>query len=167
MFEKIIAKGLDLNFHTPNALHIRAVTQKAADLMFRAGFKTIRLGLETTEFSKERAYDTKVTEKEFVLAARHLKAAGFDGRQIGAYLLCGLPGQNLDKLESSIRFVKKTGILPVLAYYTPIPHTPLWAEAVQNSRYDLLQHPVFTNNTLFPCVRSDLDLKRISQLKNL
>jgi len=55
----------------------------------------------------------------------------------------------------------------VLAYYTPIPHTALWEKAVQNSRYDLNQHPVFTNNTLFPCVKSDLDLKRISQLKNL
>jgi radical SAM superfamily enzyme YgiQ (UPF0313 family) len=167
LLEKIIASGLDLYFHTPNALHIRAATKKAADLMFRAGFKTIRLGLETTDFSKKRSYDAKVSEREFGLAVEHLKAAGFDGRQIGAYLLCGLPGQNLDTLESSIKFVRKTGILPVLAYYTPIPHTPLWAEAVQNSRYDLLQHPVFTNNTLFPCVGSDLDLKRISQLKNL
>nr|NJM04019.1 radical SAM protein [Desulfobacula sp.] len=167
LLERIIASGLDLHFHTPNALHIRAVTKKAAELMFRAGFKTIRLGLETTEFSKKRSYDAKVTEEEFVLAARHLKAAGFKEQQIGAYLLCGLPGQNLDVLESSIGFVKKAGILPVLAYYTPIPHTALWAEAIQNSRYDLLQHPVFTNNTLFPCVGSDLDLKRISQLKNL
>lgn len=167
LFERIIDSGLDLNFHTPNALHIRAVTKKAAELMFRAGFKTIRLGLETTDFSQKRSYDAKVSEKEFGLAARHLKAAGFYKEQIGAYLLCGLPGQNLDALESSINFVKKAGILPVLAYYTPIPHTPLWAEAVQNSRYDLLQHPVFTNNTLFPCVESDLDLKRISQLKNL
>jgi radical SAM superfamily enzyme YgiQ (UPF0313 family) len=167
LFERIIAKGPDLYFHTPNALHIRAVGKKAAELMFRAGFKTIRLGLETAEFSKERAYDAKVTEKEFALAVEHLKAAGFDGRQIGAYLLCGLPGQNLDKVESSIKFVTKTGIMPVLAYYTPIPHTPLWAEAVQNSRYDLLQHPVFTNNTIFPCVGSDQDLMRISRLKNL
>ncbi|MFA5906845.1 MAG: radical SAM protein [Desulfobacula sp.] len=167
LFEKIIASGMDLNFHTPNALHIRAVTKKAAELMFRAGFKTIRLGLETTEFNEKRNYDSKVAENEFLTAVEHLKAAGFDKKQIGAYLLCGLPGQNLEKLELSIKFVKRIGILPVLAYYTPIPHTPLWEKAVRNSRYDLLQHPVFTNNTLFPCVKSDRDLKRISQLKNL
>ncbi len=167
LFEKIIAQGLDLYFHTPNALHIRAITKKAAELMFRAGFKTIRLGLETTEFSAERNYDTKVAENDFLTAIEHLKTAGFARKQIGAYLLCGLPGQNIDKLESSIKFVKKTGILPVLAYYTPIPHTRLWEKAVRNSRYDLIQHPVFTNNTLFPCVKSDLEVKRISQLKNL
>lgn len=167
LFEKIIASGMNLNFHTPNALHIRAVTKQAADLMFRAGFKTIRLGLETTEFNAHRSYDKKVAENEFLTAVEHLKTAGFEKNRIGAYLLCGLPGQNLEKLELSIKFVKKTGILPVLAYYTPIPHTPLWEEAVQNSKYDLLEHPVFTNNTLFPCVTSDHDLKRISQLKNL
>jgi len=167
LFEKIIASGMDLQFHTPNALHIRAVTKKAAELMFRAGFKTIRLGLETTEFNAQRSYDTKVSEREFLTAIEHLRVAGFDPKQIGAYLLCGLPHQNMDKLEASIRFVKKTGILPVLAYYTPIPHTPLWETAVRNSRYDLVQHPVFTNNTLFPCVKSDIVLKRISQLKNL
>ena len=167
LFERIIAQGLDLYFHTPNALHIRSITKKAAKLMFRAGFKTIRLGLETTEFTAQRSYDTKVAENEFLMAVEHLKAAGFDKKQIGAYLLCGLPGQNMDKLESSIRFVKKTGVLPVLAYYTPIPHTPLWEESVARSKFDLREHPVFTNNTLFPCVSSDHDLKRISQLKNL
>jgi len=167
LFEKIIASGMNLNFHTPNALHIRAVTQKAADLMFRAGFKTIRLGLETTEFNAQRNYDQKVAENEFLTAVENLKTAGFEKKQIGAYLLCGLPEQNIEKLELSIKFVKKTGILPVLAYYTPIPHTSLWKKAVQNSKYDLLEHPVFTNNTLFPCVNSDHELKRISQLKNL
>ena len=167
LFERIIAKGLDLYFHTPNALHIRGITKKAADLMFKAGFKTIRLGLETTEFTAQRSHDTKVAENEFLMAVEHLKTAGFDKRQIGAYLLCGLPGQNIEKLELSMQFVRQTGVLPVLAYYTPIPHTALWEEAVAKSKFDLCEHPVFTNNTLFPCVSSDHDLKRISQLKNL
>lgn len=167
LFEKIIASKLELFFHTPNALHIREITEQAAELMFKAGFKTIRLGLETTDFSKKRSHDEKVRENEFFNAVKHLKAAGFEKKQIGAYLLCGLPGQNLDKLESSVQFVKQIGILPVLAYYTPIPHTPMWEKAVKMSKFNLLEHPVFTNNTLFPCVSSNLDLNRISRLKNL
>ncbi len=167
LLEKIIASKMEVWFHTPNALHIREITKQAADLMFKAGFKTIRLGLETTDFSVSRSHDVKVKENEFYNAIEHLKAAGFEKQQIGAYLLCGLPGQNLDKVESSMQFVRQTGIMPVLAYYTPIPHTPMWETAVAQSKFDLLEHPVFTNNTLFPCVDSDLDLKRISQLKNL
>jgi len=158
---------MDIWFHTPNALHIKAITKQAADLMFKAGFKTIRLGLETTDFSKTRTYDGKVAENEFYIAIENLKTAGFEKKQIGAYLLCGLPGQNIDEVEISMHLVKQTGILPVLAYYTPIPHTPMWESAVTHSKLDLLEHPVFTNNTLFPCINSTVDLKRISQLKNL
>lgn len=167
LFEKLIRSGMDLQFHTPNALHVRQVTKKAAELMFRSGFKTIRLGLETTEFSDSRTLDVKVKGNEFTAAMGHLQSAGFKREQIGAYLLCGLPGQDLDEVEKSMHFVHKAGAVPVLAFYTPIPHTPMWEEAVQNSKYDLLQHPVFTNNTLFPCVSASSDLARISQLKNL
>ena len=135
--------------------------------MFRAGFKTIRMGLETTDFSKGRNHDGKVAKNEFYTAVENLKAAGFEKNQIGAYLLCGLPGQNIDEVEISMCLVKQTGIQSVLAYYTPIPHTPMWESAVNNSKFDLLEHPVFTNNTLFPCVKSKVDLKHISQLKNL
>ncbi|WP_457552112.1 B12-binding domain-containing radical SAM protein [Desulfobacula sp.] len=167
LFEKIIASKMDLFFHTPNAIHIKAVTEKAAGLMFKAGFKTIRLGLETTNFSKDRSHDIKVGENDFFTAVNHLKAAGFTKSQMGAYLLCGLPGQDLDEVERSMQLVQHTGIQPVLAYYTPIPHTPMWESAVKHSKFNLNEHPVFTNNTLFPCVNSSLDLKRISQLKSL
>ena len=166
LFEKIIDSKLDLWFHTPNALHVKAITKQAARLMFNAGFKTIRLGLETTEFSNKRSHDVKVFKNDFFQAIDNLKTAGFSKEQMGAYLLCGLPEQNLDEVESSMKIVADSGIVPVLAYYTPIPHTQMWENAVQHSKFDLLGHPVFTNNTLFPCVNSNSDLKRISQLKN-
>jgi hypothetical protein len=95
-----------------------------------------------------------------------LKGAGFEGQQIGAYLLCGLPDQDLDDVAASMAVVRQAGILPVPAYYTPIPHTPLWDTAVTHARFDITRHPVFTNNSLFPCVRSGDDRRRISQLKN-
>jgi radical SAM superfamily enzyme YgiQ (UPF0313 family) len=167
LFEKIIAANMDLSFHTPNAVHIREITPKASDLMFRAGFKTIRLGLETTDFSNARSHDIKVKENDFFSAIKNLTSAGFENKQLGAYLLCGLPGQDIEDVAASMDLVTKTGILPVLAYYTPIPHTPMWEDAVKNARFDINQHPVFTNNTLFPCVGSDEEINRISQLKNM
>ncbi|MCG8639099.1 MAG: B12-binding domain-containing radical SAM protein [Desulfobacterales bacterium] len=167
LLEKIIGLNQNLFFHTPNALHIKAVTRQAANLMYRAGFKTIRLGLETTDFSTRRQHDVKVRQHQFFAAVEHLKTAGFEKKQLGAYLLCGLPDQDPGDVEISMKRVARAGITPVLAYYTPIPHTPMWENAVKKSRYDLLKHPVFTNNALFPCVRSDRMLKQISRLKNM
>ena len=167
LFEAIIREGIRVRFHTPNALHIREIDPKTAKLMFRAGFETIRLGLETAAFEKRNQLDRKVTENEFHRAVACLLSAGFKKEQIGAYLLVGLPDQDLDSVITSIQVVKKSGITPVPAHYTPIPHTRLWKKAVKCSRYDLESDPVFTNNAIFPCSRDEFSWKTLSQVKHL
>lgn len=165
LLEKLIDQQMPIFFHTPNAVHIRSITKEVAFLMKRAGFHTLRLGLETTAFEARSDLDRKVTEAEFFQAVGYLKAAGFEASQIGAYLLVGLPGQSVSGVEISIKVVKEAGITPILAYYTPIPHTPLWPEAVAVSRYDLTADPVFTNNAIFPCQRDAFSWPALSRLK--
>ena len=161
--ERIASMKKDLSFHTPNALHVRPITSKIADLMVKAGFATIRLGLETAD-GRSRELDDKVRHEEFVRAVRRLLEAGFDKKQIGAYLLVGLPGQDLSSVEASIDTVKTCGIRPVLAYYTPIPRTRMWEAACRASRYDLAAEPLFTNNSLMPCM-PEYDRPLINRLK--
>jgi len=165
LLESIIRSGRKFYFHTPNALHIREITAESADLMFRAGFHTLRLGLETTAFEGREALDGKVTEEEFRQAVGHLRAAGFGADQVGAYLLVGLPGQSVAAVERSIRVVQAAGITPILAHYTPIPGTRLWPAAVAASRYDLAADPIFTNNAIFPCSRADFSWQTLSPPK--
>ena len=167
ILHEIVLKGFGVRFHTPNALHVREINQAVAELMFRAGFKTIRLGLETAAFAQRGALDSKVTSDEFLKAVAHLKKAGFNQEQVGAYLLWGLPGQALGQVEESINIVKKSGITPVIAHYTPIPHTDLWPQAVAASRYDLTADPVFTNNAIMPCQKEPFSWSLISRLKRL
>ena len=167
MLEDIVSLQLPLRFHTPNAIHIRNITPEIARLMFRADFRTLRLGLETTAYEERSEWDRKVTEEEFMRAVSCLKEAGFTEKEIGAYLLIGLPHQSLRSVEESVRTVRKSGITPVLAYYTPIPHTRLWEQAVAVSRYDLEADPIFSNNTIFPCSDTPLSWETIFYLKNL
>ncbi len=167
IMKQILKARLKLRFHTPNAIHIREINALTASLMYKAGFKTIRLGLESALFKDRNKLDNKVTAAEFRNAVVYLKAAGFHKEQVGAYLLVGLPGQTLHSIEASIKLVKKSGLHPILAYYTPIPHTTLWEEAVNSSRYDLEADPVFTNNAIFPCQKQNFSWEVISYLKNL
>jgi radical SAM superfamily enzyme YgiQ (UPF0313 family) len=166
LLEALIGKQMPIFFHTPNAVHIRSITKEVAHLMKIAGFHTLRLGLETTAFEARSDLDRKVTEAEFFRAVGFLKAAGFEASQIGAYLLVGLPGQSVTGVEISIKVAKTAGITPILAYYTPIPHTPLWPKAVAVSRYDLAADPVFSNNAIFPCQRDAFSWQVLSRLKN-
>ena len=167
ILEGVLARGLDVRFHTPNALHIRPLSRDVARLLFRAGFKTIRLGLETASFNDRKAMDSKVGPGEFQQAVDHLKGAGFKGEAIGAYLLCGLPSQAFAELEASVKMVKSCGVRPILTQYSPIPHTALWPEAVKSSRYDLDSDPIFHNNSISPCRKEPFSWDKISYLKSL
>lgn len=167
ILEAVLARGLQVRFHTPNALHVRPLSGKVARLLFRSGFRTVRLGLETAFYANRKGLDDKVGPGEFEQAVRHLKAAGFSGEAIGAYLLCGLPEQDPAALEASIRRVKRLGVRPVLAQYSPIPHTALWPEAVKASRYDLKGDPIFQNNSIFPCREAPFSWEEIAYFKAL
>jgi radical SAM superfamily enzyme YgiQ (UPF0313 family) len=167
ILEGVAAAGLQIRFHTPNALHVREVTPVIAGLMHAAGFESIRLGVETAAFEERDHLDKKITKGEFLRCIRALKDAGFQKDQIGAYILVGLPGQSISDAVDTIQTVKSAGVLPIMAYYTPIPHTALWEEALASSRYDLASDPIFTNNAIFPCQKGPFSWETLTRLKNL
>ena len=82
--EHVIERGYPVRMHLPNGIHARYVDARSAELMFRAGVRTIRLGYEKPGLAE------KIGEGELERAVRHLMAAGFGGREIGVYLLAGL-----------------------------------------------------------------------------
>ncbi len=156
-----------LRFHTPNAVHIRALTPEWCQLLHESGFTTLRLGLETTRAEKQRDWGGKVETEMFRATVERLLAAGFEAKQIGVYLLCGLPGQSPEEVAEAILVVKETGVYPYLAEYSPIPGTPMWAEAVAQSQFDLGAEPLYHNNTFFACRRPAFSCRDLLQLKDL
>ena len=161
LLEKIVKIQCPIRFHTPNAIHIREISKPVAKLMFEAGFKNLRMGLETMDFNHR--IDQKLTFEEFNTAIRNLKQVGFQSNDLGAYLLIGLPEQKHESIIRSIDWVIQSGVKPILAYYTPIPHTKLWPKAVESSPFDIALDPLYTNNTLFPCQPNGLDWKELSE----
>jgi radical SAM superfamily enzyme YgiQ (UPF0313 family) len=151
ILEKISDLDLEIRFHTPNALHIREIDQTIADLLRKAGFKTIRLGLESSDRALQRKMGRKVKAGEFEKAVAHLAQSGFTRQEIGVYVLMGLPGQSVDSVLKTIDLVNIVGATPYLAEYSPIPHTALWDEAIRHSEYDLRSEPLFHNNSLLSC----------------
>jgi radical SAM superfamily enzyme YgiQ (UPF0313 family) len=162
--ENLLRLDTDVRFHTPNALHLREITKEIAMLMYRAGFKTIRLGLETANIDAHRILDGKLSAGEFESAVRNLFEAGFTNRDVGAYIMIGLPGQSIDSVHKTIDLVADVGAIPFLSEYSPIPHTSLWSKAVEYSDYDLTGEPLFHNNTLLPCW-DDSQKKEVPKLK--
>lgn len=163
--EEVARRGLNLRFHTPNALHARFLTPAVALALRRAGFVQPRLGVETATHWEARP-DRKLAREELEAAVAHLVAAGYAPGEIGAYLLLGLPGQEDAEVAASIREVRRLGIKPLLAAYSPLPGTPAWPRAVAASRYDLAADPLCHNNSLFPCWPA-FSWERYTRLKRL
>jgi radical SAM superfamily enzyme YgiQ (UPF0313 family) len=166
VLEAIIQGNRNLRFHTPNALHVKEISLEVATLLYRSGFRSIRLGLETSDIKAHDDLDKKVSAGDFERAVLHLKKAGFGQRDIGAYILMGLPGQSIGSVADTISFASKVGATPYLAEYSPLPHTPLWEKACDHSPYDLKSEPLFHNNTLLPCW-DEGQKQRVPELKRM
>jgi len=147
----------DLRWHSPNGLHASAIDSTVAQAMKRAGFETIRIGLESTSSGFHARTGGKTDAQSFLNAVRHLRDAGFKADQIGAYLLVGLPGQTSAQIEDDVDLVLRAGALPRLAEYSPIPGTPMWPTALKQSRYPIGNEPLFHNCTLLPTAEPEID----------
>ncbi len=157
LFEKIVQRGLPCHFHCPNGLHLREITPELSRLMYRAGVRTLRFGFETSDAIRQRETGGKVSNENLRRAVAYLTEAGYPPKDIGIYLLCGLPGQSAAEVRESISYVLQCGARPILAEYAPIPGTALWDDAVRESPDPISLDPLYQNNSLLPCRNRDLN----------
>ncbi|MBU2251930.1 MAG: radical SAM protein, partial [Proteobacteria bacterium] len=165
LLKEIIRRKLPIQFHCPNGLHLRDISSELSTLIFKAGFKTLRFGLESSDAARQIMTGGKVCNEEFTEALICLRRAGYRDQDIGIYLLCGLPGQTAEEVRESIRFVRSCGARPIIAEYSPIPGTDLWDEAVASSPYPIAEEPLFQNNSLLPCRNDHLTYEMYHSLK--
>jgi radical SAM superfamily enzyme YgiQ (UPF0313 family) len=151
ILKRVLSRGIRCNLHAPNGLHIREIDEEVAYLLFRSQFKTIRLGFETSNEKKQIDTGGKVTNQEFHTAVRNLRKAGYSSKEIGVYILVGMPGQRFEEVEESIVYTKEVGARPILVEYSPVPGTPLFKKAMKMSPFDIQNEPLFHNNSILPC----------------
>lgn len=151
ILNEILKRNIMCNLHAPNGLHMRELTPRIASLMYRAGFKTMRWGFETSDVNHQLLSSGKTTNEELKQAVSYLKEAGFSQNDIGIYILAGLPYQGKEEVEETISFVLECGARPVITEYSPIPGTRLWQDAVEVSKFPIADEPLFHNNSIVPC----------------
>ena len=167
LLEAVIAEGCSCYFHTPNGLHARYITPQVAKLMFRAGFKTLRLSLETVDKKRQRDTGGKVTSHEFRNAVETLKRVGFQGHQIGAYLFVGLPGQEIHEVQETIHYVHNLGVRATVCEYSPVPGTKIWKSLEKQGYVSAVDDPLLHNNSVFLFVKERHTFEQIQQIKDL
>ncbi len=143
-------RRLPLRLHTPNGLTPRFIDEETAQLFKEAGVETIRLSFETSNPDRQRSMSSKVTTDELKGALDRLEAAGYRRRDIGVYVLMGLPGQPPEEFRNSARLVHDLGARVYPAAFSPIPHTVEWRRAVEAGLWNPNSDLLLTNTTLCP-----------------
>ncbi|MBC8498905.1 MAG: radical SAM protein [Candidatus Atribacteria bacterium] len=167
ILEELINKKLEVRLHTPNGIHTRMINKKIAVKMHQAGVETIRLGFETIDSRVQLETGGKVTNLEFKKAVNCLLEAGFKSSQIGAYLLIGIPGQNIQEIVDSIHFVIDCGAHPHLAKFSAIPGTKVWDVAKSYFNLEEEVDPLFHNDALLPYLSPEITDKAYHQIKSI
>ena len=145
--QAVIDRKIQVNFHTPNALHARYMTADIAKTMVAAGTQTFFLGFESHSETFQDQTGSKVVSDDLANAVEHLSAAGTDPQNITAYEMLGHPLLNVQQLEESMRFVHSLGIRLTLSDFSPIPNTP---DGELCRKYTDLDEPLNHNKTAFP-----------------
>lgn len=166
ILDEILQREIPCRFHTPNGLHARYITADLAVKMFQTGFKTIRLGLETTNTARQRQMGDKVEPCEVRKAITFLRQAGFSSSEIGVHILVGLPGQPVSEVKASIAYVHDCGALIKLALYSPIPRTVEWERAVALGAIDARADPLLHNNSIYPLYADESGYAALQKLKD-
>jgi radical SAM superfamily enzyme YgiQ (UPF0313 family) len=167
LLEEIIRRKLPIQFHCPNGLHLREMTLEIAQFMYRSGFKTLRFGFETSDMKRQREMGGKVNNSHLEAAVSYLKQAGYSGRDIGVYILCGLPGQAAEEVKNTVHYVKACGARPLITEYSPIPGTALWSSALDSSPYPIDKEPLCHNNSLLPCRNDRLTYEDYREIRKM
>lgn len=152
------------NFYTPNGIQPRGIDEEMAFLMRRAGVVSVRLSYESSNANRQKAMSAKVTDAELEKATEHLITAGYKKRQIGVYVLMGLPDQDIQEVRDSVNFVNRMGVRVNLASFSPIPHTTEYQKAVSLGLWNEEEDLVLSNNSIFPLWRKKYRLEEINAL---
>lgn len=155
----------DARLHTPNAVHVRYLTPELCGRLRRAGVSTVRLGLETVDFGHR--HDVKLSRELWERAITALHAAGFGPDSISAYILFGLPDQHDEAVRRTIELARSCGVLPQLAYYTPIPGSALFERACEVSPHPLREEPLTQNNSIWPCMPGGYSWREYTKWKRI
>ncbi len=157
---KIVSLKLNINFHTPNALHLRFLDQEIASLLKSAGFINPHFGLETMDSSLQALWGDKVNRDDLINGIKYLRQGGFNKGEFSVYLLLGHPKQDLQKLKQHLHFLNHQGAKVSLAEFSPVPGTKIFQEYKHK-----LKDPILHNNSTFGLFENK-EIKSFWEIKN-
>ncbi len=144
LFEETIRRDYKVRFHTPNGINARFISRDVAEVLYRSNFKTIRIGLESSQENFQQKTGGKVTNEEIIKAISNLSEAGISKSDIGIYLMAGRMDESIDDVIATLRFTANLGTKVFVSEYSPVPGSCDWERFKNFNDLD----PIWQNNSI-------------------
>ena len=130
-------------------MHARFIDEELAELFKKAGFRDLRISLETSDETVQQFTGGKVDNNDLKLALRNLREAGFEKKDLGVYILMGASYIDMEDTMDDILFINSLGAKAIIASYSPIPGTPDYRILLKNKIIKQVLDPLWHNKAIF------------------
>lgn len=145
--KKILSLNKDLRFHAPNGLHLKWLDKEVVSLMKNIGFRTLRFGYESGATKYKNDTNSKIEKDEIIKKVELMLKTGFPPKDIGIYVMGGLPNQTPSLMLEDIKFINSLGVKAKPVFISPVPKTPIFEH--YKKKYPLLEDDPRIQNDIF------------------
>lgn len=167
ILKEIIKQNFKFRFHTPNGLHASYIDEELAELLKNSGFVDLRISLETSDYELQKKTGGKINNENFSKALDNLKKVGYTGKDIGVYILAGLPGQTYESVLKDVQYLINKKVKIKLANYSPIPGTVDFLRLKPEIRAQIAAEPLKQNELYFLTLNNDFNWEKNEKIKKL
>jgi len=119
---EIVKRNLKIRIGAPKGMEPRLLDESLLELMKEAGWKGIRLALETKSEEHRKKLNRLYNDTyDYERAIKFATDTGFDTSEIGTFLLYGTPEENIDDIIETAEYIHSFGSYIIPMAFTPVP----------------------------------------------
>ncbi|MBT6228455.1 MAG: radical SAM protein [Candidatus Scalindua sp.] len=134
LFDLMINRKVGIAWTVPNGIAAFTITSQLLNRMKQAGCYKVNFAIES---GSQRVLNDVIKKplnlKKVVPLIKHCRKIGLD---VGAFFILGMPGETLDEIRETFRFVRKNKLFSAnLSIAVPLPGSKLYDMVVQSGYF--------------------------------
>ena len=134
LFDLMINRKVGIAWTVPNGIAAFTITSQLLNRMKQAGCYKVNFAIES---GSQRVLNDVIKKplnlKKVVPLIKHCRKIGLD---VGAFFILGMPGETLDEIRETFRFIRKNKLFSAnLSIAVPLPGSKLYDVVVQGGYF--------------------------------
>ena len=162
LLEGLVNLDLGASWSTPNGVRLERLDREVVELMKRAGFYSIAVGIESGSDRIRKLIRKGSTTDQVRRQVALVREAG--GIDITGFFMLGIPGETREDIEATLRFARELPLHRAAFHsFLPLPGTALWREMEQSGEVERIdsERGFFWAGAYVPRGLTRADLRRL------